>query len=374
MIIAINARMLFKKRLDGIGRLSYEVIKRLALLRPNDQIYCIYDRTHKEYYNFGSNVHHVAIGLPARHPILWKLWFDYSIPNFLNKIKADCFVSLDGYNTLSSGLPSIIFGHDIAPLHFPQHMKWSHRLYYRRYLPLFLKKAHAIIANSAFTKKDIRDTLQIQGDKIHVACSGRNDYFKSLSREQVGLVRAKYTDGQPYFIFTGTRSPRKNLVRLIAAFDQVKKEHNVDHHLLIVGRSGWKDQSVIDQYRSSDYKDSIQLLESIDDLELAKLVGAADSTVFVSLYEGFGLPIIEAMACNVPVVTSDVSSMPEVAGDAALIVDPYDINAIAQAMYRSISDQQLRAALITIGAQRHLKFNWDDQANKVDELIDLLVL
>jgi len=373
MIIAINARMLFKDRLDGIGRLSYEVVKRLALLRPLDEIYCIYDRKHPEYFDFGINVRHVAIGLPARHPILWKLWFDYEIPSFLRRVKADCFISLDGYNTLRSDVPSIIFGHDIAALHFPKHMKWSHALYYRRYLARFLRKADAIVANSHFTKKDIKETLQIEADRIHVACSGRNDYFTPLSNAEIEKVRLGYAEGRPYYIFTGTRSPRKNLIRLMAAFDHIKTKYKIDHQLLIVGRSGWREEAIIDQYRSSHHRSSIQLLENIEDRVLAQLVGAADAAVFVSLYEGFGLPIIEAMASNVPIVTSNVSSMPEVAGDAAIIVDPYDTEAIADAMYRVVSDGALRSDLIKKGAKQYLQFNWDDQANTVNELIDHLV-
>jgi len=373
MIIAINARMLFKDRLDGIGRLSYEVVKRLAAWRPDDQVYCIYDRVHAEYYDFGPHVKHVSIGLPARHPVLWKLWFDYSIPRFLHKVKADCFISLDGYNTLNSDVPSIIFGHDIAPLHFPQHMKLSHRFYYRRYLPLFLRKADRIVANSAFTKQDILDTLGVEEGKIHVACSGRNDYFMPLSKEQITEVRNNYTQGRPYFIFTGTRSPRKNLIRLISAYEQIKSNHGIEHQLLIVGRSGWKDRGIINKCESSLYKNNIQLLTNINDVDLARIVGSADSAVFVSLYEGFGLPIIEAMACNIPVVTSNISSMPEVAGDAALLVDPFDTDAIARAMYRSISDELLRKELIEEGAKQHLKFTWDDQANKLNELIDEVV-
>jgi len=263
MVIAINTRMLFKDRLDGIGRLSYEVVKRLAVLRPNDQIYCIYDRKHAVHYNFGDNIRHVSIGLPARHPILWKLWFDFAIPSFLKKIKADCFISLDGYNTLSSDVPSIIFGHDIAPIHFPEHMKWSHAKYYKMYLPRFLNKAQAIVANSTFTKKDIVDTLSIDASKIHVACSGRNDYFKPISNSETAIIRAKYSDNKPYFIFTGTRSPRKNLVRLIAAFDLIKEKYQLEHQLLVVGRPGWKESSIIEKYHSSNFKQDIHMRDSV---------------------------------------------------------------------------------------------------------------
>jgi len=370
MIIAINTRMMFKGRLDGIGRLSYEVVRRLAVLRLDDTIYCIYDRHHDVYFDFGDNVKHVSIGLPARHPVLWKLWFDYSIPKFLNKINADHFISLDGYNCLKSDVPSVIIAHDIAPIHFPQHMKSSHARYYQRYLPLFLEKADAIVANSAFTKKDVVDTLGVDADKIHVATSGLNAYFKPLDGKVIEASRNKYVSGKPYFIFTGTRSPRKNLIRLIQAFEQVKERHDLPHQLLIVGRSGWKDGDVVNKVMESDYEQEIKLLENIDDVTMAKLVAAADASVFVSLYEGFGLPIIEAMACHVPVITSNVSSMPEVAGDAAVIVDPYDVNAIAEAMREVVSDETLRTSLIEKGAKHCQQFNWDDQANMIHELIN----
>lgn len=370
MIIAINTRMMFKGRLDGIGRLSFELVRRLAARRPDDTIYCVYDRKHEDYFDFGSNVHHVSIGLPARHPILWKLWFDFSIPHYLKKIKADRFISLDGYHTLKSKVPSIIIAHDIAPIHFPQHMKSSHARYYKKYLPLFLNKADAIVANSAFTKKDIVDTLGIDAGKIEVATSGLNHYFQPLDKNQIAKTKNNFTSGNPYFIFTGTRSPRKNLPRLISAFELFKSKNNLSHQLLIVGRSGWKDGDIVSQVNSSAYSKDIQLLENIDDQEIAKLVGAAAALVFVSLYEGFGLPIIEAMACHVPVITSDVSSMPEVAGDAAIIVDPYDVDAIAQAMTDIVTDESLRSSLIVKGGFRCKQFNWDDQADMVHRLID----
>lgn len=362
--------MLFHGKLDGIGRLGYELIKRLAKMRPNDRITCIYDRRHEKYYDFGDNVEHVHIGPPARHPILWKIWFDYRLPRFLKKLKADVFISIDGYNSLRSDIPSIIFGHDLAPLHFPDHMKLSHSLYYRRYHPLFMKKANAIIANSHFTKQDIIETLGIDESKIKVAHSGLSNHFKILDDQEIQQTKDQFTDGEDYFVFVGTRSPRKNLVRLIQAFHKYRWELGLNH-LVIVGRPGWKDREFLNEHKK-DPRD-IHLFENASDELVARLIGAADAVIFPSLYEGFGLPIIEAQAAGVPVITSNVSSMPEVAGDAALLANPISIDSITHQMQLTIDDE-IRYDLIKKGFENIKRFNWDDQAMAVDQTITNLLL
>ncbi|MBT8221032.1 MAG: glycosyltransferase family 4 protein [Bacteroidia bacterium] len=370
MTIVVNTRLLFADFLDGIGRLSYEVLKRLTQVRPNDKFILVYDRKHSKYFDFGANVEHVVIGPPARHPILWKIWFDYIIPKIIKRYQAECFISLDGFNSLSIDIPSIIFGHDIAPLHYPNHMKWSHRWYCRHYFPLFYRKADFIIANSNFTKHDIVTTLEIDPSKIYVAHSGRNDRFKPISLSQQEEIRAMFTDGEPFFVFTGTISPRKNLERLIDAFNLFKSNHSGQYHLMIIGKRGWKYAAIDEAIKQSAFSTHIHILTDVNDVMITKLVASSHAAIYVSLYEGFGLPIIEGMSAHVPVICSDVSSMPEVAGDAAILVDPEDVNDILKAMVSVTTNRILREALIEKGKNQIMKYDWNDQAHTLGQLLD----
>jgi glycosyltransferase involved in cell wall biosynthesis len=163
-------------------------------------------------------------------------------------------------------------------------------------------------------------------------------------------------------LFVSTIEPRKNIIALISAFNQLKQKHKIDQHLILIGQKGWKYEKIFAEIERSPWKDHIHHLNYLSDEEVALFYSKADVFVYPSHYEGFGLPVLEAMTLGAPVVTSHTSSLPEVAGDAALLIDPNDASHLAEAMLRVISDSQLRQELIEKGKNRSKLFSWEKTA------------
>jgi len=165
-------------------------------------------------------------------------------------------------------------------------------------------------------------------------------------------------------LFVGTLEPRKNIIRLIRAFHQMRTSAHVEHELVIAGKEGWLYSGIFDEVDRLGLKDSVHFLSYVTPKDLVNLYSIADMFVYPSLYEGFGFPPLEAMACELPVVASNISSMPEVIGDAAVLVNPYDVNSIAEGIFKVLTDDTLRLSLIEKGLERVKIFSWDKSAKE----------
>lgn len=370
MRIAINTRFLLPGRLEGIGRYTYEVARRLVALRPHDSFLFIFDRPYDPHFLLDGRAKAVVAPPPARHPLLWWWWFEVCLPRVLRQEQADLLLSPDGYCSLRARVPTIMVTHDLAHLHQPEQMPGLARRYYEHFVPRYLRRAEGIVAVSAFTKQDISRQYGIPEGKITVAGNGVRPEFRPLTAAEQADVRARYTDGRPYFFYLGAVQPRKNLPRLIAAYDLFRQETGADVALLIGGRMAWQTGLVHAAWKAASHQEDIHFLGYLPDAELPRLVGGALALTYVSLFEGFGVPVLEAMHCDTPVITSNVSSLPEVAGDAALLVDPTEVREIAQAMEKLYRDELLRDSLIARGRQQRLAFNWDHTAETISELMD----
>ncbi len=359
MRIAVNTRLLLKNKLEGIGWFTYEVLKRIVESHPEDEFIFFFDRPYDKAFVFAENVTPVVLFPPARHPILYMWWFEWSVANALKQYKADVFLSPDNYLTLRTKVPTVLVTHDIAHLHFPEQVKFFDQKYYRYFIPKFHRKADRIVTVSNYTKWDIEKHYHIEGDKIAVACNGCRNIFKPLSEKVKKQIRAQYSNGKSYFFYVGAIQPRKNVHRLIEAFDVFKQATKSPAQLLLGGRFAWKTGAVKTAYDNTRFKEDIKFLGYIAEEELAKVMASAFAFVYVSLFEGFGIPILEAMHCEVPVITSNISSMPEVAGNAGFLVNPYEVPAIAGAMQQLWENQQLCNELIDNGKKQKDKFSWE---------------
>jgi glycosyltransferase involved in cell wall biosynthesis len=362
MVIAVNTRFLLKDYLEGYGNFIFETFSRLAASHPADQFIYIFDREYDPAFVTSNNITAVVIGPPARHPMLWKWWYDIRIPTVLKKHKADVFVSPDGFCSLATKIPQCLVMHDLAFRHYPSFLKASHLGYYRRNTPKFLKKANTVATVSNFSKKDILSTYHVDPSKIQVVFSGTKEIFKPLDSAEKEAVKEKYTAGKEYFVYTGAIHPRKNLMNLLKAFSIFKKRQQTATRLLLTGRLAWKYGSFAKSLQTYKYRDDVLLTGYVDEAELAKITGAAYALVYPSLFEGFGVPVLEAMRCDVPVITSPASSMEEIAGDAALYADPADPASIAAQMMRLYKDEQLRRQLIEKGRTISKNYSWDNTA------------
>lgn len=372
MRIAINTRFLLPNYLEGIGFFTQEVCRELVRRRPNDQFLFLFDRPYSKSFIFGTNVEAISLMPPARDPLLWKAWFEYSVPFALKKWKADVFISPDGYCSLSSKTPTVMVTHDIAHLHYPDQIPRRVRRYYNKYVPRFLERAESIVTVSEFVKKDIQEHYGIKPEKIFVGCNGIKPGFSPLTQDARLATRQQYSDGKPYFFYLGAVHPRKNIDRLIQAYEQYRQSGGPAYKLMLGGRLAWQTEQTRTLHANSAYRQDIIFLGYVQSEDLSRLLASAHALVYPSLSEGFGVPLLEAMYCEVPIITSNVTSLPEVAGEAAILIHPESVNSIANAMTQLSKDEKLADQLVTNGRQQRQKFSWAKATDAIEAAMNYI--
>ena len=369
MKIAINTRFLLPTKLEGFGWFTHEVAKRLVEKHPEHEFYFFFDRKYDAKFIYGENVIPVVIKPPARHPFLYYLWFEFGIKKALEKHNVDVFLSPDGYLSLKSNIKQIPVIHDLSFIHYPGDLPFWNKKYVNYFFPKFARKAAKIITVSKYSKEDIKKSLGIKDDKIRVAYNGIGEVFHPISEEEKEQTRSKFTEGKKYFLFVSALHPRKNVTRLFQAFDLFKSETNSDTKLLMVGEKYWWNKEIKQVFDEMEYQQEVVFTGHIQSEELNKIYGSALALTYVSYFEGFGIPLVEAMRCELPIIASDKTSLPEVGGDAAIYVNPFLIEDIKNGMKRIYSDETLRSELIENGKTRAKEFSWDKTADAVWDTI-----
>ena len=373
MNIAVNTRLLIRDKLEGIGWFTYESLKRITTQHPEHHFYFIFDREYDPEFLFSDNITPIIQFPQARHPVLYYAWFEIAIPRLLARLKPDLFLSPDGFLSLKTDVRSMAVFHDLNFEHYPQDIPFWTRRYYLRNFPKYAAKAVRIATVSGYSKDDIVKQYKVSPDKIDVVYDGANDAYVPLTKAEKEKVRKEFTKGLPYFIFIGSLHPRKNLSNLFRAFDLFKKSNPSDVKLLIVGARKWWTRDIDFAFNRMIYSDDVIFTGRLNIDELARLLGGALALTYVSYFEGFGIPIVEAFRCDVPVITSNVTSMPEVAGDAAMLVDPFDPESIAEALYKAYQYDSIRQELIVRGRRRKDMFSWQQTADRLWESIEKAV-
>jgi glycosyltransferase involved in cell wall biosynthesis len=358
-IIAFNTRLLQKGKLEGIGWYTFETLRRIVLAHPEHQFLFIFDRPFHPDFVFAPNVKAIYAGPPTRHIILFLPWFEIVIPYLLKKHKVDLFVSPDGHISLLSNTDQLAVIHDINFHHYPKTIPYLVRTYYNFFFPRFARKAKRIAVVSEYTKADIVQSYHINPDKIDVTLNGCNDQFIPISYDLQEATKAKFSKGLNYFLFVGLIIPRKNLITLMNAYSVFRKNGGDNIALLVVGEKKWWDQAHENAFQKNEYKTDIIFLGRLQADELHHVMASAFALTFVPLFEGFGIPVLEAFACGTPVISSNTTSIPEVAGGAAILVDPLDFNNIAAAMMNISKSKELRNDLINKGLDRRKAFSWE---------------
>lgn len=371
MRIVVNTRLLIKDKLEGIGWFTFESLSRITRKHPEHTFIFLFDRKPSNEFIFSHNVKWYRILPQPRHPFLYKIWFDIMIPIALKILKADLFLSPDGFISLATSVPTLTVIHDLNFEYYPNDLPPIERRYYKHYFPLFAKKATRIATVSEYSKQDISQLYNIDKNKIDVIYNGASNRFKPVDDKMKSIIRNQYAEGHPYFVFVGSLHPRKNLARLFKAFDTFcQTSENNQARLVIVGEKRWWTSNIESAFTEMKYKNRVLFTGRLSTEKLTQVVGSALAMTYVSNFEGFGIPIIEAYRCDVPVITSNVTSMPEIAGKGALLVDPSSTDEIANALMTVSQNEVLRQELIAQARIQRERFSWDLTAEKLWKSIE----
>lgn len=359
MIIAIDARLKYY-RPGGIAEYVRHLLGALATLDTRTRYAVVHHFRDKETLTPGPNFRRVSTITPSHHR--WEHWL----------LAAEILPRrIDIYHTPEGILPQrvarrhIITVHDVHYLHYPQYMTADSRRYYNDQITRSVRQADAILVPSEATKADLVALLNVPAEKITTHMLGVHEMFHPVSPEAVAAVRARYHLPDDYLLFVGTFEPRKNLPGLFAAYALLREELPDVPPLVLVGRKGWlmdEINAAVEQHRLHD---ALRWIEDAPRTDLPALYAGARVLAVPSHYEGFGLTVVEAMACGTPPVISNRASLPEVAGDAALQIDPDDPAALADALRALLTDDALHAELRARGLARAATFTWERTAAAV---------
>ena len=269
--------------------------------------------------------------------------------------------------SLSTDVKSLAVIHDLNFEHYPKDLPYLMGKYYRLFFPRFARKADRIATVSQFSKRDIISKYSIGEDKIDVVYNGVSDLFKPAN--EIDTNRNRYSNHKPYFFYVGSIHPRKNICNMLKAFELFKTTTGAGVKFIIAGEKYFWTTEMQQTIERMEYRSDVIFTGRIEDVELAEILSGALALVYVSYFEGFGIPLIEAMQCDVPVITSDKSALPEIAGNAAVLINPFSVDSIANAMYGIYKYPNLRQELIIKGRTRRNEFHWQKTADKLWESI-----
>ena len=373
MKIALELQPCLKSR-SGIGIYTYELAKRLQdydtvqlegyifnFLMRNDLAQELYGFHFQQKYCtlFPYGIYR-RIWRFAPVPYRWLFGQDADITHFFN------FIVPKG---VAGKVVNTIY--DVVWLRYPETMDAKNYKRITQDIAYSVERADRIVTISESTKQDLIDLLHIPAEKIVIAPPGVDvDAFQnSYSADALYRIRQQYQLPDQYILYMGTLEPRKNIERLVQAFAQLCRMPGMEHYCLVLaGKRGWQYDTIFAQMQQLGLEDRIVCTGYVDEADKAAVYQMAEVFVFPSLYEGFGMPILEAMAAGVPVVTSNVSSMPEVAGDAALLVDPLNVSELTEAIYKLLTDEALRQQCVARGYERCRLFTWERSADTLVQM------
>lgn len=365
MKIAVNVQTLIKDKLEGLGWFTYESLKRIVRQHPEHEFLFIFGKGIDQSFVFADNVKAINVGPPFFRPQAWYLKFNFILPFMLKKHKIDLFISPDGISSTKIKMKNLDVIHD---LNFEENPAWlpkSFANYYKKNFPKWAKSSTRIATVSEYSKQDIHQKYQIPLNNIDVVYNGSNAIYKPISEAEQQQTKITYTNGSDYFVFVGSIHPRKNIDNLLKAFDQFKKHKKSNIKFVFVGNRFYWNQSIKNAYDNLKHKNDVVFTDHLPIHQLVKVLASSIALTYVSLFEGFGIPLLEAMNCETAIITSNTTSMPEIAYDAALLVNPTSIDEIAEAMFKISTQPQLRKSLIEKGRERKKAFSWQQTADKL---------
>ena len=376
MRIGINARYLQNTR-TGIARYVYSLLTNLKKIDAGNE-YVLFLGSGRvisddiEGLGFCNDVSK----MPTTNQILKMVWQHFYLPRRLKDLKIDIFHEPTFIAPYFKQCPAVVTIHDLSYKFLPDCYTFRNRLYLELLMKRSINTSDKIIVISEHTKKDVLRNFNVNEQKVEVIPLSVDESFYPVTdrkEEQAAFVKSKYGITQKFILTVSLISPRKNLVNLIRAFAKLKKKKASLHQLVIVGEKGWLYKEIFEEAAACGYEKDIIFCDFVPHDDLVKLYNAAEVFVYPSLYEGFGLPLLESMACGCPVVASNSSSIPEVCAEAAIFIDPYDPSGFADAIWRVLTDVPLKKSLIERGKIRAKFFSWRRTAEDTVRVYSSLV-
>ncbi len=362
MRIGIDARTTYYRK-AGIGQYILRLIEGLAEVDSRNEYLILQSRKDKDILAHGSNFKRVSLWTPSHHRLE-----QFTLPLEINRLNLDVLHSPDFIPPFRCSCKSVITIHDLAFLLYPHFLTRESARYYGQIDQAVIHADH-IIAVSEATKRDAIRLLGVPERKITVIYEAASPIYHPLDKEEARRkVGERYGLNDDFILFVGTIEPRKNLPTLLRAYRQLLDDYRVEANLVVAGRRGWLFEEVFELTDELRLTERVHFLGRVPVGDLPYLYNAAQLLVLPSFYEGFGLPPLEAMACGTPVVVSNVSSLPEVVGDAGLLVDPEDAPGLAVAIWRVLTDEELRVELVGKGLKRAKCFSWEKAARRTLEI------
>jgi glycosyltransferase involved in cell wall biosynthesis len=378
MKIGIDIRTLMDSRYSGVSEYTLNLVKEILKLDHVNRYRLFYNSAkdisgRMPEFNY-SNVKIVKKNIPNK-------FLNYFLFKYLNWPKVDKMLDADmffmphiNFIALSGKSKNILTIHDLSFLRFPEYFSFRKNFWHKMInIKKLIHKFNTIITVSENTKNDVVELCGVNPENVKVIYSGVEGEYNELSSEasELSSFKRKYDLPDKFIFFLGTVEPRKNIEGLISAYNKFRENRETrfrvpetEFQLVIAGGKGWKSDSIYNEWKKSKYKDDIKFLGYVNKKDKVYLYNLASLFVYPSFYEGFGFPPLEAMACGTPVITSFTSSLPEIVGDAGIMVDPYNITDIATAIEQVLSDSELRDNLIQKGLERVKRFNWEKTAGE----------
>ena len=368
MKIAVNTRWLLPDKLEGFGWYTYHVVQELLHLFPEAEFHFFYDRKVSSPLLESLEVHNHVVWPPARHPFLWYIWNQWSVPFMLRKINADIYFSPDGFLPNKVKIPTLTTIHDLNFESKDAFIEPRPKRYYKKHIRQSAYNAAHVFTISRFSANDLIKQYELPPEKVSWAYNGPQKEFIDLHHLKQS-TQQQFAGSHRFFLFVGAQNPRKNLHRIFQAFDAFCAKSPTRIALVLVGERMLWDEEIATAWENLQNKDLVFFSGRVNSEDLNHLYSAAIALVFPSLFEGFGMPIVEAFYSGCPVITSLASSTAEVAGDAALLVDPTRFEEIEAAMEKIAQDDELAKELRQKGFARAPLFNWKSGANQIAEKI-----
>lgn len=360
MTIAINLTNFIKA---GGSTIFQDYFLNLAGAQPQHQFIFITSSPIDDRLNILNKIEFIVSAPRSNNPLMWRIWLNYTLPGIAKRFKADLLINTGGVGSLRTIIPQYSFLSTLDFLKSPHYYAKKEVLFLKKYLPAFLKKATVIVSASDFITGVITQQYSICIEKIKRVQLMAGNYYQPLDWKEKESIKASYTTGKEYFLFSGEIMPGINLVNLLKAFSFFKKRQKSNMQLIITAAAVLEKDPFIENFKTYKYRKEVCLLLDLPEKDLAKITASAYAFIYPSMYEGSAMFPLQAMQCEVPVITTKTTTIYEVIEDAALYADPENFEDIAEKMMLLFKDETTRSAIINRGKLRVERMHADQIEN-----------